>query len=259
MNLCYESSNELYHHGIKGMKWGRRRFQNSDGSLTAAGRKRYSGGGITGAIRNKQYSNAERDLANVKSKQKQVNSELRELKGYAKNPTGLANSKISTAIRNKQIRDLEKSKSQLKSREKDNRDAIRELDEIDKAQAQKRAERNTPEAKAARRKKALKVGAAVAGTVLATYGAYKAHNYIKTKNVQLSAKKGAELAAKYGLSGIGISDEAYSAARRAQNDSLAKAAKNVASFKLGGGRMKELSDFAGNNYLLKYHNKYIAI
>ena len=31
---------ELYHHGIKGQKWGVRRFQNKDGSLTAAGRKR---------------------------------------------------------------------------------------------------------------------------------------------------------------------------------------------------------------------------
>lgn len=34
-------SNELYHHGIKGMKWGVRRFQNPDGTLTAAGQKRY--------------------------------------------------------------------------------------------------------------------------------------------------------------------------------------------------------------------------
>lgn len=33
---------QLYHWGIKGMKWGVRRYQNSDGSLTAAGRKRYS-------------------------------------------------------------------------------------------------------------------------------------------------------------------------------------------------------------------------
>lgn len=33
---------ELKHYGIKGMKWGVRRFQNSDGSLTAEGRKRYS-------------------------------------------------------------------------------------------------------------------------------------------------------------------------------------------------------------------------
>ena len=34
--------NELYHHGIKGQKWGVRRYQNSDGSLTPAGKKRIS-------------------------------------------------------------------------------------------------------------------------------------------------------------------------------------------------------------------------
>lgn len=32
--------NELYHHGIKGQKWGVRRYQNKDGSLTLAGKKR---------------------------------------------------------------------------------------------------------------------------------------------------------------------------------------------------------------------------
>ena len=32
----------FYHHGIKGMKWGIRRYQNKDGSLTPAGKKRYS-------------------------------------------------------------------------------------------------------------------------------------------------------------------------------------------------------------------------
>lgn len=36
-----EETGELYHHGIKGQKWGVRRFQNEDGSLTQEGRIHY--------------------------------------------------------------------------------------------------------------------------------------------------------------------------------------------------------------------------
>lgn len=50
---------ELQHHGTKGMKWGVRRYQNSDGSLTPAGKKRY---GIVGTIK---------EHAAAKKKQKQ--------------------------------------------------------------------------------------------------------------------------------------------------------------------------------------------
>lgn len=47
MNEYYRGS-YLAHHGVRGQKWGVRRYQNADGSLTAAGQKRYSG--LSGAI-----------------------------------------------------------------------------------------------------------------------------------------------------------------------------------------------------------------
>ena len=66
------SPDELYHHGIKGMKWGVRRYQNKDGSLTSAGKKRYN---------QNDWSDDAKEASRLKNKSvsQMSNAELRKL------------------------------------------------------------------------------------------------------------------------------------------------------------------------------------
>ena len=79
--------NELYHFGIKGMRWGVRRYQNPDGSLTNAGKKRLGKG---------HTSNEENDSSN-KSKTKTVKE--------------MSNDELSQAITRLQLEEKYKSLS----------------------------------------------------------------------------------------------------------------------------------------------------
>ena len=64
--MVYETryTDSLTHHGIKGQKWGVRRFQRKDGSLTASGRKRYAddGGGEPAAKRKGMSASTKKKL-----------------------------------------------------------------------------------------------------------------------------------------------------------------------------------------------------
>ena len=83
-------NDELYHHGVKGMKWGVRRYQNKDGSLTTAGKKKEykkslkSDKKIRRDLELKTYDSAR--FANAYSKKSKSYSKKYE-KAIAKDPT----------------------------------------------------------------------------------------------------------------------------------------------------------------------------
>lgn len=61
---------DLQHFGTKGMKWGERRYQNEDGSLTALGRQRYGVGGERSAFRTKlDLNKLDREQTNARARQ----------------------------------------------------------------------------------------------------------------------------------------------------------------------------------------------
>lgn len=78
---------EIYHHGITGMKWGVRRYQNKDGSLTPAGKKRYKSVEEELKAREKVIKNKERakeKLAKLEAKKAELDAREKALKDDTK-------------------------------------------------------------------------------------------------------------------------------------------------------------------------------
>lgn len=83
------NNNELQHWGIKGMKWGVRRYQNKDGSLTPAGKKRYDS-----EVNELSEDKAKKYKANP---DKWVKDDLRSSRRLTDETSGLTN-KIKSAV-----------------------------------------------------------------------------------------------------------------------------------------------------------------
>ena len=64
----YKYNTELYHHGVKGMRWGVRRYQNYDGSYTQKGLKNYRESAEDKATATKVYKEAKKIYKDTKKK-----------------------------------------------------------------------------------------------------------------------------------------------------------------------------------------------
>lgn len=89
--------NELYHYGVKGQKWGVRRYQYADGTLTPAGRKRYSPDKSTADKVSKILNTKVKDIVNTAKTQV---TGRQYVDGYLKQGTTLARIQTSKEFEN---------------------------------------------------------------------------------------------------------------------------------------------------------------
>lgn len=103
-NYILTSDGELFHWGVKGMKWGVRRYQNKDGSLTPAGQKRY-----------------DRDVRenNAKKKDNRINIDGPDPKRWAKEDTSRAKGVVdSSSNMVRELRNVERNTRPSPKKEK---------------------------------------------------------------------------------------------------------------------------------------------
>lgn len=87
--MGWNSKDYLMHHGIKGQKWGVRRFQNKDGTRTSLGKSRYVTKGVN---QQKPLSKEERKAIRKKQKEEKLKEQGKKL--YEKGHTIEANEQL---------------------------------------------------------------------------------------------------------------------------------------------------------------------
>lgn len=100
---------ELIHWGIKGMKWGVRRYQNKDGTLTADGKKRYNAEmerlkNEEKILKNKEATRAK--LAKLENKQKEIDERKKALNGDSGKKTVAKNTRDESEPKLKSVKDM---------------------------------------------------------------------------------------------------------------------------------------------------------
>lgn len=155
------NSDVLCHYGVKGMKWGHRKDPTRyGGTITSNGKYKASNGVVVAKSRNAGVAASRRFSTSLAGR-------------------GLA-AVGSIGMNEKQKTALKKQQAALREYQKAGGDKMLKNHAKAEAKAAKKEYHQTDEYKA-KRARAIKVGAAVAGTALAAYGAYKVSKILKDK------------------------------------------------------------------------------